>query len=30
VLWNVRHPAQLSYALGANPRITTIYEGEPR
>lgn len=30
VLWNVQHPAQLSYALGANPCIETIYKGEPR
>ena len=30
VLWNVQHPAQLSYALGANPCIQTIYKGEPR
>jgi len=29
VLWDVQHPAQLSYALGANPRIGTVYQGEP-
>ncbi len=30
VLWNVKHPAQLSYGLGANPCIQTVYQGEPR
>jgi imidazolonepropionase len=30
VLWNVQHPAQLSYALGANPCIQTFFKGEPR
>jgi imidazolonepropionase len=29
-LWNVKHPAQLAYALGANLCIKTIYQGEPR
>jgi imidazolonepropionase len=29
VLWNVQRPAQLSYALGGNPRIGTVYQGEP-
>ncbi|MFI5446443.1 imidazolonepropionase [Polaromonas sp. UC242_47] len=29
VLWDVSHPAQLSYALGANPRLQTIFNGEP-
>ncbi|MDW5442998.1 imidazolonepropionase [Polaromonas sp. SM01] len=29
VLWDVLHPAQLSYALGANPRLQTIFNGEP-
>ena len=28
VLWDVAHPAQLSYALGANPRLQTIFQGE--
>jgi imidazolonepropionase len=28
VLWDVQQPAQLSYALGANPRICTVYQGE--
>jgi imidazolonepropionase len=28
VLWDVQQPAQLSYALGANPRILTVYRGE--
>jgi imidazolonepropionase len=30
VLWDVHSPAELSYALGANPRRTTVYEGLPR
>jgi imidazolonepropionase len=30
VLWDVQRPAQLSYALGANPCIQTIFNGEPR
>ena len=30
VLWNVQHPAQLCYALGANPCIQTVFNGEPR
>lgn len=30
VLWNVQHPAQLSYALGANPRIQTVCKGVPK
>ncbi|MCM2251895.1 MAG: amidohydrolase family protein, partial [Ramlibacter sp.] len=30
VLWDVRRPAQLAYALGANPCIQTIHHGEPR
>jgi imidazolonepropionase len=29
VLWDVQQPAQLSYALGANPRIRTVYQGVP-
>jgi imidazolonepropionase len=29
VLWDVQRPAQLSYALGATPRIGTVYQGEP-
>lgn len=29
VLWDVSHPAQLSYAFGANPRLQTIFNGEP-
>jgi imidazolonepropionase len=28
VLWDVRHPSQLCYAFGVNPRITTIYKGK--
>jgi imidazolonepropionase len=30
VLWDVQRPAQLAYALGANPCIQTISRGEPR
>ena len=30
VLWDVQRPAQLSYGLGANPCIQTIFNGEPR
>lgn len=30
VLWDVQRPAQLSYALGANPCIQTVFNGEPR
>lgn len=30
VLWNTKHPAQLSYGLGANLCIKTIYKGMPR
>ncbi len=29
VLWDVQRPAQLCYALGANPRIQTIFKGQP-
>ena len=29
VLWGVDHPAQLSYALGANPRLQTVFKGRP-
>ena len=29
VLWNVDHPAQLAYAMGANPRRQTIHRGRP-
>lgn len=28
VLWDVAHPAQLAYALGANPRLQTVFKGE--
>lgn len=28
VLWNVQRPAELSYALGANPRLQTIFKGQ--
>ena len=27
---DLQRPAQLCYALGANPHIQTIYKGEPR
>jgi imidazolonepropionase len=30
VLWDVKRPAQLAYALGANPCVQTVYHGEPR
>ena len=30
VLWNVDHPAQLSYAFGANPHRQTVFQGQPR
>ncbi len=30
VLWNVREPAQLAYALGANSCLQTVYKGLPR
>jgi imidazolonepropionase len=30
VLWDVKHPAQLAYALGANPLIQTVFEGQVR
>jgi imidazolonepropionase len=30
VLWNVKRPAKLSYGLGANPCIQTVYQGVPR
>ncbi len=29
VLWDVAHPAQLAYAFGANPRLQTVFRGEP-
>ncbi|MCX7233692.1 MAG: amidohydrolase family protein [Burkholderiales bacterium] len=28
VLWSVRHPAELSYAIGANPHRQTIFAGK--
>jgi imidazolonepropionase len=30
VLWDVDRPAQLAYAMGANPRRQTVLAGEPR
>ena len=30
VLWDVRQPAELVYAIGSNPHIQTIYRGGPR
>lgn len=30
VLWDVQHPAELAYALGANPHRQTIFQGQPR
>lgn len=29
VLWDLDHPAQLSYAFGANPRRSTVFKGLP-
>ncbi len=29
-LWDVQRPAQLAYALGANPCLQTIFKGAPR
>jgi imidazolonepropionase len=29
VLWDVERPAQLAYALGANPRRLTVFKGQP-
>lgn len=29
VLWDAAHPAQLAYAIGANPRLATFFGGEP-
>jgi imidazolonepropionase len=28
VLWDVQRPAELSYALGGNPRLQTIFKGQ--
>ena len=28
VLWDAQHPAQLSYAMGSNPRIQTVFKGQ--
>jgi imidazolonepropionase-like amidohydrolase len=30
VLWDVAHPAQLAYSLGATPHIQTVFEGKVR
>ena len=30
VLWDVAHPAELCYAMGANPRRQTIWGGQPQ
>ena len=30
VLWNVKNPAQLSYAIGYNPHVQTVFKGQPR
>ncbi|RYF40410.1 MAG: imidazolonepropionase, partial [Comamonadaceae bacterium] len=29
VLWDVARPAQLSYAIGANPHLQTVFAGQP-
>ena len=28
VLWDAERPAELSYALGANPRLQTVFKGQ--
>jgi len=28
VVWDVQHPAELAYALGSNPRLQTIFNGQ--
>ena len=30
VVWDVKHPAELSYAFGASPRLATVVEGQVR
>ncbi|WP_431098153.1 imidazolonepropionase [Polaromonas aquatica] len=30
VLWDVERPAELSYAIGANPRLQTVFKGHPQ
>jgi imidazolonepropionase len=30
VVWDVAHPAQLAYAIGANPCRQVVFRGEPR
>lgn len=30
VLWDAHHPAQLAYAMGANPCRQVVFEGQPR
>jgi imidazolonepropionase len=30
VLWDVERPAQLAYAIGANPRRQTVFAGKPQ
>jgi imidazolonepropionase len=30
VLWDAAHPAQLAYAIGANPHLQTVYGGMPQ
>jgi len=30
VLWDVKHPASLAYAMGANPMRTTVFKGQLR
>ncbi|HWP11489.1 MAG TPA: amidohydrolase family protein, partial [Ramlibacter sp.] len=29
VLWDAQRPAQLSYAMGFNPRLQTVFGGRP-
>jgi len=30
VLWDVQHPSQLAYPIGANPHRLTVFKGQPR
>ena len=30
VLWDVKHPASLAYAMGANPLRATVFKGQLR
>jgi imidazolonepropionase len=30
VLWDVKHPAELAYAFGSNPCLSTVWGGQVR